>query len=122
MTSCIHLLQRQRIKVLSPLLEFDLCRLLNRSSKFDQVTSEILKMGIRGKQFRLRGKGMPILRSNNQGDLYIQVVTETPQKLSRRQRELLQEFEKLSSEENSPESTGFFSKMKNFLDGLGEQK
>ena len=73
-----------------------------------------------GKQFRLRGKGMPILRSKTQGDLYIQVVTETPQKLSRKQRELLEEFEKLSSDENSPETTGFFSRMKHFLDGLGE--
>jgi len=73
-----------------------------------------------GKQFRLKGKGMPIMRATNFGDLYIQVVTETPQKLSRKQRELLQEFEKLSSEENSPESTGFFSRMKKFLDGLGE--
>ncbi len=73
-----------------------------------------------GKQFRLRGKGMPILRSKNQGDLYIQVVTETPQKLTRKQRDLLEEFEKLSSDENSPESTGFFSRMKKFLDGLNE--
>ncbi len=73
-----------------------------------------------GKQFRLKGKGMPVLRSNNQGDLYIQVVTETPQKLTRKQRDLLGEFEKLSSAENSPESTGFFSRMKGFLDGLGE--
>ena len=74
-----------------------------------------------GKQFRLRGKGMPIMRSSDQGDLYIQVVAETPQKLSKRQRELLEEFEQLSSEENSPESTGFFSRMKRFLDGLGDQ-
>jgi len=73
-----------------------------------------------GKQFRLRGKGMPILRSKTQGDMYIQVVTETPQKLTRKQRELLEEFEKLSSDENSPESTGFFSRMKKFLDGLNE--
>ncbi len=73
-----------------------------------------------GKQFRLKGKGMPVLRSNSQGDLYIQVVTETPQKLSRKQRELLEEFEKLSSRENSPESNGFFSRMKSFLDGLGD--
>lgn len=73
-----------------------------------------------GKQFRLRGKGMPVLRSKTQGDLYIQVVTETPQKLTRKQRELLEEFEKLSSDENSPESTGFFSRMKKFLDGLNE--
>ena len=73
-----------------------------------------------GKQFRLRGKGMPIMRSSDIGDMYIQVVTETPQKLTKRQRELLEEFEQLSSEENSPESTGFFSRMKRFLDGFSE--
>lgn len=73
-----------------------------------------------GKQFRLRGKGMPIMRSNDFGDLYIQVVTETPQNLSKRQRELLEEFQTISSEDNSPESTGFFTRMKRFLDGLGE--
>ena len=73
-----------------------------------------------GKQFRLRGKGMPVMRSQNSGDLYIQVVTETPQNLSRRQRELLEEFERLSSEQNSPESAGFFSRMRNFLGGLAD--
>ena len=73
-----------------------------------------------GKQFRLRNKGMPVMRSSDHGDLYIQVVTETPQKLSRRQRELLEEFEELSSAENSPESTGFFSRMKQFLGAIGE--
>jgi len=73
-----------------------------------------------GKQFRLRGKGMPIMRSSDQGDLYIQVATETPQNLSKRQRELLEEFEQISSEENSPQSSGFLSRMKRFLDGLGE--
>ncbi len=73
-----------------------------------------------GKQFRLKGKGMPVMRSTNLGDLYIQVVTETPQKLTKRQRELLEEFEEISSDQNSPESTGFFSKMKSFLDGLAE--
>jgi len=73
-----------------------------------------------GKQFRLRGKGMPIMRSSDFGDLYIQVVTETPQNLSKRQRELLEEFEQISSEDNSPESTGFFTRMKRFLDGLAD--
>jgi len=73
-----------------------------------------------GKQFRLKGKGMPVMRSSNLGDLYIQVVTETPQKLTKRQRELLQEFEEISSEHNNPESTGFFSRMKSFLDGLAD--
>ena len=52
-----------------------------------------------GKQFRLKGKGMPVLRTNRLGDMYIQIVVETPQNLSRRQRELLEEFEKASSAE-----------------------
>lgn len=73
-----------------------------------------------GKQFRLKGKGMPVMRSTSIGDLYIQVVTETPQHLTRRQRELLEEFEAISSEKNNPESSGFFSRMKNFLDGLAD--
>lgn len=73
-----------------------------------------------GKQFRLRSKGMPVLRSHDTGDLYIQVVTETPRNLSRRQRELLEEFDKISSEKNSPESAGFFTRMKKFLDGLAD--
>ena len=45
-----------------------------------------------GRQFRLKGKGMPVLRSNQVGDLYIQIQIETPQKLTKRQRELLKEF------------------------------
>jgi molecular chaperone DnaJ len=70
-----------------------------------------------GKQFRLKGKGMPVLRSPQTGDLYIQIQIETPQKLTKRQRELLQEFEQLSSKENNPESTGFFARMKEFFEG-----
>ena len=70
-----------------------------------------------GKQFRLRGKGMPVLRSKDTGDLYVQAVVETPQNLTRRQRELLEEFEKASSKETSPESHGFFAKMKDFFGG-----
>jgi molecular chaperone DnaJ len=70
-----------------------------------------------GKQFRLRGKGMPVLRSRDVGDLYIQAVVETPQNLTRRQRELLHEFEKESSRETQPESAGFFGKMKDFFAG-----
>ena len=69
-----------------------------------------------GKQFRLKAKGMPVLRSRDVGDLYIQVVVETPQNLTRRQRELLQEFEKQSSKDTQPESAGFFSRVKEFFD------
>jgi molecular chaperone DnaJ len=72
-----------------------------------------------GRRFRLQGKGMPVLRSKQSGDMYVQVVVETPQKLTKRQRELLAEFEKLSSRETQPEASGFFSKVKEFLDGLG---
>ena len=73
-----------------------------------------------GRQFRLKGKGMPVLRQSAMGDLYIQIDIETPQNLTSRQRELLEEFEKLSSKENSPESSGFFSRMKEFFEGLGQ--
>jgi molecular chaperone DnaJ len=72
-----------------------------------------------GRRFRLSGKGMPVLRSKQVGDMYVQVVVETPQKLSKQQRELLQEFEKLSSQETHPDTSGFFAKVKDFIDGLG---
>jgi molecular chaperone DnaJ len=73
-----------------------------------------------GRQFRLKGKGMPVLRQPQIGDLYIQTAVETPQNLNKRQRELLEEFEKLSSKENSPQSSGFFSRMKDFFESFGE--
>ena len=72
-----------------------------------------------GRQMKLRGKGMPVLRSRDLGDLYIQAVVETPQNLTRRQRELLLEFEAESSNKTHPESTGFLAKMKEFFEGLG---
>ena len=70
-----------------------------------------------GKQFRLKGKGMPVLRSKVTGDMYIQVDVETPKNLTRRQRELLEEFERESHRETSPESAGFFSRVKDFFEG-----
>jgi molecular chaperone DnaJ len=70
-----------------------------------------------GKQFRIKGKGMPVLRSKQQGDLYIQVEVETPKSLTRKQRELLKEFETASNESTSPASTGFFARVKEFFEG-----
>ncbi len=91
--------------------------------KFDVATLDGTKSRVSvpegtqaGKQFRLKAKGMPVLRSSQIGDLYIQIQIETPQKLTKRQRELLREFEELSSKENNPESAGFFSRMKDFFD------
>ncbi len=71
-----------------------------------------------GRRFRLTGKGMPVLRTKQTGDMYVQVSVETPQNLSKKQRELLVEFEKLSSDETQPESSGFFGRVKEFLDTL----
>jgi molecular chaperone DnaJ len=68
-----------------------------------------------GRRFRLSAKGMPVLRSKQSGDMYVQVMVETPQNLTKRQRELLAEFHKLSSNETNPESAGFFGRVKEFF-------
>ncbi|MBN9599354.1 MAG: molecular chaperone DnaJ [Afipia sp.] len=68
-----------------------------------------------GRRFRIAGKGMPVLRSRQTGDMYVQVVVETPQNLTKRQKELLAEFEKLSSGETQPEASGFFKTVKDFF-------
>ena len=69
------------------------------------------------KQMRLKAKGMPALRSNTSGDLFLELAVETPVNLSSQQKELLKEFEKLG-ENNSPESSNFFGKVKTFWDGM----
>jgi molecular chaperone DnaJ len=71
-----------------------------------------------GRQFKLRGKGMPVLRAREVGDLYIQARVETPQHLTKRQRELLEEFENESSSKTHPETAGFFDRMKDFFENL----
>src|SRR3954454_1957427 len=74
-----------------------------------------------GHQFRLRGKGMPVLRSAVRGDMYIQAVIETPVNLTKRQQELLREFEKAGEKEKTnPESEGFFARVKEFFEDLRE--
>jgi len=70
-----------------------------------------------GKQFRLKGKGMPVLRSKVMGDMYIQVEVETPKNLNPRQRELLESFERESNGQTSPHSAGFFTRVKEFFEG-----
>ena len=70
-----------------------------------------------GRQMRLRGKGMPAIKSSHSGDMFIELAVETPVNLTSRQKELLREFEKLS-EDNNPESTSFFSSVKSFWDTM----
>jgi molecular chaperone DnaJ len=72
-----------------------------------------------GHQFRLKAKGMAVLRSPARGDMFIQAVIETPVKLNKKQQELLREFEKAGSEKDtSPESAGFFAKVKELWEDL----
>jgi molecular chaperone DnaJ len=71
-----------------------------------------------GKQLRLRGKGMPQLRGGRYGDLYLELLVETPVNLTARQRELLAEFEKAGAD-NSPGAKDFFGKVKDFWNGMG---
>lgn len=74
-----------------------------------------------GEQFRLRAKGFSVLRSPQRGDMFVQVSVETPQQLTRRQRELLEEFEAEAdgAGRGSPESHGFFDKVREFFEGDG---
>jgi len=67
-----------------------------------------------GKQFRLKGKGMPILRRNIFGDLYIRIVTQVPTSLSKRQKEILEEFNELETNKPDPAIKSFFEKAKKF--------
>ena len=73
-----------------------------------------------GRQFRLKGKGMPVLRSKAKGDMYIQVEVETPRSLTRKQKDILKEFEGASSDQTNPQSSGFFARVREFFDGMGE--
>jgi molecular chaperone DnaJ len=72
-----------------------------------------------GQQFRLRNKGMSVLRANERGDMYAQIMVETPVNLTKRQQELLAEFEKAGrGKQHSPEAEGFFAKVKEFWNEL----
>jgi molecular chaperone DnaJ len=74
-----------------------------------------------GHQFRLKGKGMSVLRSPSRGDMYVQVNVETPVNLTKKQQELLREFEKAGdSQHTHPESEGFFARVKEFFEDLRE--
>lgn len=77
-----------------------------------------------GQQMRVKGKGMSVLRSSVRGDMYIEIFVETPVSLSRKQTDLLKELDKTmggtGGGKNSPQSSGFFSKAKEFWSDLTE--
>ena len=67
-----------------------------------------------GKRFRLKGKGMPLMRGSSYGDLYIQIITEVPISLTSEQKELLEKFRILENNKSNPTIKKFFEKAKNF--------
>ena len=67
-----------------------------------------------GKQFRLKGKGMPYMRGNGTGDLYVQINTEVPISLNKEQKELLEKFREIENEKSNPSIKQFFKKAKSF--------
>jgi molecular chaperone DnaJ len=72
-----------------------------------------------GHQFRMKAKGMSVLRSPARGDMYVEAVIETPVSLTKRQQELLKEFERAGDKDKtSPESEGFFARVKEFWEDL----
>lgn len=71
-----------------------------------------------GHRLRLRSKGMPILRSRDHGDLYVEIAVETPVGLSRKQKELLNEFAEQSDTATNPRAHGFFERVKGLFEGL----
>jgi molecular chaperone DnaJ len=77
-------------------------------------------------QFRIKGKGMPIMRSDSRGDMFVEVFVETPVNLSKKQRELLEQLDESLNEKsgdksgNTPQSSGFFQKMRDLWEDLTE--
>ena len=70
-----------------------------------------------GKQLRVRGAGMPVLQGRGRGDLVVEIKVETPTKLSRKQKEILEQFRETETGDECPESRSFFSKLKDAFGG-----
>jgi molecular chaperone DnaJ len=70
-----------------------------------------------GKQLRKRGEGMPVLQGRGRGDLVIEIMVETPTKLSSRQKELLRELQETETGDETPQSKGFFDRIKEAFGG-----
>lgn len=71
-----------------------------------------------GMQFRLKGKGMPVMKSGRSGDLIVHVKVEIPVHLTQKQKDMLREFDAECGDKCNPESQSFFSKVKGFFDDL----
>ncbi len=94
------------------------------------IDSSLIKINIpigtqNGVELKVKGKGMPVMKSSSgtatYGDLLVKIYVETPVNLNNKQKELLEQFEKESNEQNSsPQSSGFFAKVKNFWSDIAK--
>lgn len=84
----------------------------------DKVRVKIGEGSQTGKRLRLKGKGMPRLRSPQRGDMYVEVFVETPSRLNPRQRQLLEELAREMGEDCHPEHKSFFDRARKFWDEL----
>lgn len=71
-----------------------------------------------GKTVRIKGKGMPSLRSRDRGDLVVELFVETPTQLTQRQKDLMREFADLCGDQHHPKSANFIGKAKKFWSGV----
>lgn len=71
-----------------------------------------------GRTVRLKGRGMPSLRSRERGDLVVELFVETPTKLTVRQKELMREFSDICGEQQHPKSANFIGKAKRFWEDV----
>ncbi|MCB2089386.1 MAG: molecular chaperone DnaJ, partial [Sphingomonadaceae bacterium] len=65
-----------------------------------------------GKQLRVRGAGMPVLQGRGRGDMVVEIAVETPTKLTKEQKAILEQFRETETGEECPESRGFFDRLK----------
>lgn len=68
-----------------------------------------------GTRFRVKGKGVPVLNRNTKGDLFVEVLVQVPTKLSKQQRQLLEELDALTKVENKPQKSGILDKVKDMF-------
>jgi molecular chaperone DnaJ len=83
-----------------------------------KVTVKVPEGAQTGRTVRVRGRGMPSLRSRERGDLVVELFIETPSKLTPRQRELMREFAGLCGDQQHPKSANFLGKAKTFWDSV----
>lgn len=83
--------------------------------QFGQVLG-LVPLAAPGDVFKLKGKGIQSINGRGRGDQYVRVTVEVPKNLSKRQKELLQEFEQNADEKNYQKRKSFFGKIKDLFE------